>query len=363
MTHADVVEILLGLYAVGVVVWFLLRTKFGDRVTIVLLGDFLGVWLFAPLFLLIPWAAIARHTSGLPAWSLRLIALAAAPFLLFLRFYGRALLPPRRIISDEIADPPSGASFTVLTFNLLFSNKTFDGVLQVLLASEADVLALQEVRPRMNAHLREVLSARYPYHVFTECAELAVHSRFPILDKEILPFEPWPAQRLTLLIPNKTGTEARVHLINAHLAPVAVFPLARRLDANPARKGTSARKAQVASILGTLPANHNGNAADNTDGVPTIVACDCNMTELNSTYAAMTGRLRDAYREQGWGLGHSFIFPRGFNIPSPLNVPAQRLDYLFYSEELMAETATVIREPAGSDHLPVLARFRLTNHR
>jgi vancomycin resistance protein VanJ len=363
MMHASVVEILLGLYATGVTVWFVLRTKLGDRVTLVLLGDFLGVWLFVPLFLLIPWAVIARYMDGLPAWSLRLTVLAAIPFVLFLRFYGRALIPPRRIIADEKGDTPAGTSLTVLTFNLLFSNEASEAVQEVLLASEADVLALQEVMPRMNAQLREVLRAHYPYHVFTESAELAVYSRFPILHEEILPFEPWPAQRLTLQIPNETGTAARVHLINAHLAPVAAFPLARRLDATPAQRRASARKAQVAIILDTLPASDNGHAAETTSGAPTIVACDCNMTELNSTYAAMTGRLRDAYRDQGWGLGHSFIIPRGFNIPSPLNIPAQRLDYLFHSDELIAETATVIHEPTGSDHLPVVVRFRLSNHR
>jgi vancomycin resistance protein VanJ len=364
VTHATFAEILLGLYAVGVLVWFLLRTAFSDRVTLVLLGDYLGVWLFAPLLPLVAWVAIARYAGGLPLWSIRLTLFAAIPALLFLRFYGPALLPPRRGAPVQTSNPGSARSFSVLTFNLLYDNRTFEAVRQLLLASEADVLALQEVRPPMHNHLRRGLEARYPYSAFMVPAGLAVYSRFPILHEEILPFEPWPAQRLTLQVEAEdrdgaVGTGVAFHLINAHLAPVGIFSLARRLDASPAQGRAQARKSQVNAILETLPEHGNGAGPGNPGTVPTIVACDCNMTELNSMYAAMTQRLRDAYRQCNSGLGHTFIIPRGFSIPSPVNIPAQRLDYIFHSDELIAEAATIIPDPAGSDHLPVMARFSL----
>ena len=364
VTHATLVEILLGLYAGGLLIWFLLRTGFGDDVTLVLIGNYLGVWLFAPLFLLVPWVAIARAATGLPLWSLRLTLLATVPVLLFLRYYGSALLPLRSRHSGKGGSGPDGRSVTVLTFNLLYGNKDLDAALAVLLDSKADILALQEIRPAIHAHLRKTLHAHYPYDAFSEPGGLVVYSRFPIVEEELLPFEPWPAQRLTLQVWSEDGTNGSsgwvtLQLINAHLAPVGIFPLVQRLDIEPVLREARLRNEQVTAILETVAVNGNGKPHDASSTVPTIVACDCNMTELNSTYTAMTGRLRDAYRERSWGLGHTFIVPRGFNIPSSVNIRAQRLDYLFHSDELVAEMAGVIREPAGSDHLPVLARFRL----
>jgi vancomycin resistance protein VanJ len=353
VTHATLVEALLGVYAGGVVLWFLLRAGFGDRVTLVLLGNYLGVWLFAPLLLLIPWVMVARYTGGLPLWSLQLTLFAALPFLLFLHFYGRALVPPGRDVRVSAVDAVPERSFTVLTFNLLYGNHDVADVAGVLLASQADILALQEVRPTMHTRLRQALGADYPYHAVAQSGGLAVHSRFPILSEEVLHFEPWLAQHLTLQVETGDGTGTTLHLVNAHLAPVGVFPLLLRLDARPAQRAARARANQIDMILAALPQTGNPVAS------PAVVACDCNMTDLNATYTTMTRRLRDAYRERGWGLGHTFLFPRGFSVPSPVNLPAQRLDYLFHSDTLAAEDARVIRDPAGSDHLPVVARFRL----
>jgi vancomycin resistance protein VanJ len=362
VTHANLVEILLGLYAGGLLIWFLLRTGFGDRVTFVLLMNYLGIWLFAPILVLIPWVILARTAAGLPLWSLRLTLVAAIPVLLLFRYYGSALAPARRGDRDPAADAPAGTFVTVLTFNLLHGNNNTDAVVAVLLASKADILALQEIEPEKHAELREALHEHYPYHAFNESGGLAVHSRFPILDEEILPFEPWPAQRLILQVGSGDGVPdsgVPLQLINAHLAPVRIFALIQRLDVGPIERDARVRKAQVSTLLETLTECGNGNVHDSPSITPTIVACDCNMTELNSTYAAMTGCLRDAYRERSWGLGHTFIIPRGLNIPSSLNIAAQRLDYLFHSDELVAERVKVIRNPTGSDHLPVLARFRL----
>jgi endonuclease/exonuclease/phosphatase family metal-dependent hydrolase len=94
-------------------------------------------------------------------------------------------------------------------------------------------------------------------------------------------------------------------------------------------------------------------------GLPAVVACDCNMTDLTAAYSTVTETLRDAHRERGWGFGHTFLAPRGLEIPSRFNVAVQRIDYLLHTPDITARTFKVIRKPTGSDHLPILAQLDL----
>lgn len=340
VTHAILAEVVCGLYAGGLGLWFLLRAWRGDRLMSVMLANYLGVWLFVPALLLVPWALLTRHSAGLPLWSWRLAGIILVPVCLFLRFYASALIPRHHAIT------PEKPSFGVLTFNLKYGNHDFDAMLSVMTAPEIDILALQEVTPDHEAGLDDALSARYPHCVRHKQAGLTVYSRFPIMQETILPFEPWPALHLVLQI---EGTP--VSLVNAHLAPVGLLALIGQRDPEPARRANAARMEQVKAMLAACEPL--------AEIIPAIVACDCNMTELTSTYITMRSRLSDAFREGGWGFGHTVILPRGFDVPSPLNIPAQRIDYLFHSDAITVAKARVIPNEAGSDHRPLFARFQL----
>ena len=80
-----------------------------------------------------------------------------------------------------------------------------------------------------------------------------------------------------------------------------------------------------------------------------------------STIASQTKRLvRSSLSGVFWGLGHTFLLPRGFEIRTPINLPVQRIDYIFHSPEIQVAEVRVVSGDSGSDHRPVWARFDLS---
>jgi endonuclease/exonuclease/phosphatase family metal-dependent hydrolase len=74
--------------------------------------------------------------------------------------------------------------------------------------------------------------------------------------------------------------------------------------------------------------------------------------ELEEPLATLTDRLVDACVEAGVGDGYTF---------SAAN-PRARIDYVLYSDDVVARTAAVLSTDA-SDHLPVVADLELPGDR
>ena len=99
-----------------------------------------------------------------------------------------------------------------------------DALVSVLGATDADVLALQEVMNIHEERLNVALADAYPYHWYHEASGLAVYSAHPILDREIYPAEPWSVQSIVIRV-----HDTPLHVINAHLAQVGVLPALEKL--------------------------------------------------------------------------------------------------------------------------------------
>ena len=84
---------------------------------------------------------------------------------------------------------------------------------------------------------------------------------------------------------------------------------------------------------------------------PVLLMCDCNMTDTSEAYARLDTVLDDSFRETGWGMGHTLQPPQLF--------PVQRIDYVWHTDEFEALYAYVGQD-GGSDHLPIVAKLRLT---
>jgi endonuclease/exonuclease/phosphatase (EEP) superfamily protein YafD len=84
---------------------------------------------------------------------------------------------------------------------------------------------------------------------------------------------------------------------------------------------------------------------------PALLLCDCNLTDTSQAYARLATFMADSFREAGWGFGHS-----SFSRRPPFQ--AQRLDYVWHSDQLAALEAAVGPD-GGSDHRPVIARLAL----
>jgi vancomycin resistance protein VanJ len=320
----------LWVYVGALLIWCAVRALTGDHSVFVLALNHLGVWLFLPLLVFGPWLLLSRQKLG--------IALLVIPLALFLWFYGPMLVPR----PAQAADP--AVSLTVLTFNLQVTNTDVEALLAILDSSQAEVLALQEVTSLHEKHLSEALAQRYPYRWYYAPTGLAIYSAHPILSRKIYPAHPWPVQSAVIQVRDRP-----VHLLNAHLARAGILHFLSTLDVGQMRNFAAARAAQVAQIEDAIRETV----------LPAIVACDGNMTDLTSAYAQLTANLQDAFRGRGWGLGHTFLLPRGFEIRTPINLPVQRIDYLFHSPDIRVTEVQVITGDSGSDHRPLWAEFDL----
>jgi endonuclease/exonuclease/phosphatase (EEP) superfamily protein YafD len=323
-------ELVLILYVTGLLVWTIGRLFIGDKSLFILSFSFLGVWLFSPLLIFLPWALIIHNKAS--------VYLLVFPVSLFLWLYGTMILPGGKQVSEPMN------SITVISFNMMGSNTDTNAFLKILGSYPTEVFALQELTASSEETLTKALSESYPFQAFDKQSGLGVFSQFPMRDHKTHILESGSIQSIVIDVREKP-----LHLVNAHLARTGILKFFETWDTNFIRDSVIARSNQVASIK---------EIVDQT-GMMAIVACDCNMTDLTSTYSQITSSLQDAYREQGWGFGHTFLIPRGFEISSKVNLPFQRIDYLFNSQRVRTVKIRVISEDIGSDHRPIWAQFDL----
>jgi endonuclease/exonuclease/phosphatase (EEP) superfamily protein YafD len=98
---------------------------------------------------------------------------------------------------------------------------------------------------------------------------------------------------------------------------------------------------------------------------PVLVGGDANVTDLSEAYHVMTADLNDAWRETGYGFGHTFP---GSSIPGssrprvagyPVPKWLARIDYVLYSDHWVGLASRVARFDGVSDHRGVLTELSL----
>lgn len=262
-------------------------------------------------------------------------ALALFAVLVTLFLVAHPVLPS---LAAVLSPQPDGATLTAMTFNLGAHRTPPRMLAQTIAASEADIVAVQELTSGSAAVLASELAAIYPFQILDlSTGTTGFLSRLPILDAK------WnrpPAGRPFLhVIVEHDGAE--MHVFPVHFYPPRIiwskrFPLPRGLN-------EAGLEAEVAYLL------------QQTAGItaPVIVMGDFNMSDQIGAYNAITTALTDAYRHAGYGLGLSFpnnAYLAGIRLPSPL----LRIDYLFYSPQLEAISARVNCVEGQSDHCPLL---------
>ncbi len=288
--------------------------------------------------LLLPSLVIVPLSLWRRRWLLLLMSLPA--MLIFLLGYGGFFLP-RSVPAKSAAQ-----SLHFLTYNVHAESIHVRPLLDVIRATEADVVALQEVSPALAEALATHLSDRYPYQALhpnfiDPIWGQGVLSRYPIVEDEY-----WHIslghQRVKI---DRDGSP--LVLYNVH--PVHPFRLREGwlFDMQPHRVEVDEILRRVAQDTGDV-----------------IVAGDFNMTDQADDYRRLAQRFGDAYREVGWGLGFTFPdFSHAHTLPFevPLAVtlgrPLARIDFVFHSDDLQPLAARVWSTSGGSDHRPVIAEF------
>jgi endonuclease/exonuclease/phosphatase (EEP) superfamily protein YafD len=295
------------------------------------LNSFTPYW-FVPLPFVVPIAFFTRQ-KWLQATSLLSICI-------FLLLFGRLFIPqwePKR--SDRL-------TFTVMTYNLLGTNQDWPAILESILDSEADAIAVQELNPEMARMIQTELEEIYPYQILDSQDSLI--SRYPITLTEVT-------------LPDSWGTPPRIYQldfdgqmvvwVNAHFyASFLNFDY-------PFMQWVFREREHQAQLVADFAAQIDA---------PLIVTADFNATDQSCAYRIITNQLQDSWREAGWGFGHTF--PGGLSSPAIPRIEIAghlipmwvvRIDYIFHSDEWRAVKARLGKWDQVSDHRPVIATLEL----
>ena len=287
----------------------------------------LTLYLFLPAPVLFLLALLARARV---AMVLSLLPLALLVVLYQPRFASRA--PP----------PTNGPSLRVMTFNAGAGSGTGGDpqrVLAAVQASNADVVALQELPSGTLQLIGSTLASQYPYRAYTP--DVATFSAYPLTDPTEVQLlnSSYASQAMDLTIEDRL-----LHLTNIHLRRAGPRILGRRSavvflrDYEPElleSQMTELQDRYVRPVVGSQ-----------------LVTGDFNQTEWSHPYERITALLTDSFAESGRGLGHTY--PSDLEVSRyAVRLPLVRIDYVFHSPDLAAVAARVGPD-GGSDHLPVI---------
>lgn len=309
-------------YLAGMLAWAGMLLLFLDRWWWLFVLNTVALYLFVPLplaFLVAWWTRRRELWIG-----------SATVLLVGLALFAPSYLP--RVRNVEV----SGPTLTVMTFNVLGYNTNPGPILDAIRETDADLVALQELNAPTAEALRRELADVYPYRVFDPrpgVSGMGVLSRYPITSTgETLPGQ-WIGTPQVLELDFEGLSVTVVH---AHPFPTGLVkpPFMQR--------SIEARTAQL-RVLADFVADHPG---------PLLAPGDFNTTAHTRAYALLTTHLVDAWREAGWGAGHTW----------PGTAPLRwlvRIDYVFHSPQWRAVEARVGPWDNASDHRSVIATLVL----
>ena len=138
-------------YTLLIVLWLLLRWLFFDALWWLALVNTVAEYLFLPLPALL--------AAGLWRRSWRLLLGLSLPAIAFGALFGALFLP-------KLPDRPAEHArvLTVMTFNVLTTNKDAAAIVGAIRAANPDVVGFQELTRARKAAISAALAADYPYH-------------------------------------------------------------------------------------------------------------------------------------------------------------------------------------------------------
>jgi vancomycin resistance protein VanJ len=316
------------IYVAFILLWMAARLFLLDQFWLLALLNTVAEYLFIPLPILL----------FISSWKRDWVSLVelCVPLLIFVLMFGHLFWPPA---SHERVD--DNQAITLMSFNVLYTNTDYEAIIGSIQSATPDVLGIQELEPPMAASMVEALARDYPYNTF-QLLETGLSagllSKFPIESAERFALP--PLDRALHAVVRMKGTQ--VHIFVVHLSPNNFFNQSTTAFVTSVKERYGNRKKetmQLAQMIRDL------------DG-PVLLLCDCNMTDKSEAYARLDTVLDDSFSEAGWGMGHT-------TQPPPLFFPIQRIDYVWHTDEFEAVSA-YIGQDGNSDHLPIVAKLRLT---
>jgi vancomycin resistance protein VanJ len=328
--------------------WYAAYLALADDTWWMFLANSVAHFLFVPVVLVLVGGWVFRRRG--------LVLAASLPTVIAVLLFGGLFVPlPMRswwpgASAGAVRAPPADAErIEVMTFNLHGENSDVEGVLEAILAADADVVALQEVGDSLGARLLTRVQDAYPYSIISANAGwggMAILSRFPLT-----PGSGW--------LETITRGNPQVVLLHTPFGDVDVVnlhnpSLSRDASLWPSEipQSIAKREAVSRSLVAFAQASNR----------PLLVMGDFNATERSVAYRILADELRDAWREGGFGLGSTF--PGGPRSPTPYDLRLPwwliRIDFVFHDDSFVAERARIGQWDGDSDHRPVVVTLAWT---
>jgi vancomycin resistance protein VanJ len=311
-------------YLGSLLVWFILRSIFFDRFWWLALLNTFAVYLFLPIVVLMPVAIWHRRR-----WLIIGLVLSCLLFV--------GLFPPRLNFLFPSASQPE--DLRAMTFNLLWHNRDYSKIARMIRQVNPDLIGVQELQPKELPNLLAAISSSYPYHAIHPVDRfhtVGLFSRLPIEAVAALP-EP-PIERglqATIRYQQRSIRVLVTHLVSNYVPPGQPFiPTIARVYRQ--------RAAEIEWIQ---------TAILDRPALPTVMLCDCNLTDTSEGYQQLRRVLKDSFQERGGGLGYT-------RLVTKFALPIQRIDYVWHDDRWQSIDAFV-GAATGSDHLPSIASLRL----
>ncbi len=236
--------------------------------------------------------------------------------------------------------PPTGLRLRLLTFNHLASGSASrtEDILAMIRASDADIIAIQELSHPVAEKIASDLATTYPCQRLLPSGGvlgMGLLSRYPCANHTVSRIT--RQQRLELDIDGRT-----VAVMNVHPSAPKMLPASEELPGWVRVYNSFTRSYQLDDILNAVRA----------EPLPLILMGDFNTSDREAAYTQFTPTLRDVYREAGQGFGFTFPSPRAGGI---VVGPFIRIDYIWASHQFVPLRATTHCQQAGSDHCAVSA--------
>jgi endonuclease/exonuclease/phosphatase (EEP) superfamily protein YafD len=330
---------LISIYAIGVALLTLIRLLGIIGVWWIDLANAFAPYWYMPMVVTFPLLVIVTRQVGKnrpPRWSVMVqIVLMVIGLVWF-------ALPT---IYKPIT-PPEGETFKVVTYNVQGANTELDEATAWLIASNADIIVLEETSDGYDQRL-EALYDVYAHEEHIE-GSVRIFSHYEILSKELLIIEQSPGHLVLRLVLSQQGHELAVYATHfalprtsaKHLfVPTPNYGLDFALHYDETRRNT-----MIHTLLDIL----------REETLPYILAGDFNTSDASLIYHEIEALMVDAFREAGAGAGRTWPVADAIGLP-PVISPFLRIDYIWHSSHMRAVEASVGSVPIGSDHLPVTA--------
>ena len=246
----------------------------------------------------------------------------------------------------ERAIPKTAETLKISTYNVGRFGKDNSGFTARRIAfsmadEQVDILCFQEFTEfkELPADSLNRIFSIWPYVVIPKTEDgssilpLAVYSKYPIVDSGLItfPYTPNCSMWFDVRVNNKT-----LRIFNNHLQTTNVNQSRGKLETGiflySVNDIVRARQAEtISALIKESP-------------YPVLVAGDFNSPPSSYTYRTMKGDLEDGFRTAGHGFGYTYRYFKRI----------LRIDYIFYSPDLVPINYYSPDWDYGSDHNPVI---------